>query len=134
MAESEDEVIQSIYGNGAMRVEDADDVKDSCILTPLNDASLEINHKVCFQMTLSPITNCRLLKHSASVQVLEMLPGETIVCRSVDRCNKESKFMELPTEIYNKVTPMGLPPHELRLKKVCSIRKCNSGRLKHVFN
>lgn len=48
MAETEDEVIDSIYGNGAMRVEDADDVKDSCILTPLNDASLEINHKVYF--------------------------------------------------------------------------------------
>lgn len=47
LAESEDEIIDSIYGNGALRVEDAEDIKNSCLLTPLNDASLEINHKVC---------------------------------------------------------------------------------------
>jgi hypothetical protein len=46
MAETEDDVINWIYGKGDLRVEDADGIKDSCILTPLNDASLEINHKV----------------------------------------------------------------------------------------
>lgn len=47
-----------------------------------------------------------------------MLPGDTITMYSKDRCSKESRYMELPSEVYHKVTPMGLPPHELRLKKV----------------
>jgi hypothetical protein len=46
MASTEDEVIEWMYGQGGLRVEDVDDIKDSCILTPLNDASMEINHKV----------------------------------------------------------------------------------------
>ena len=47
-----------------------------------------------------------------------MLDGDIFISHSVDKCNKESRYMELPTEIYNKITPTGLPPHELRLKKV----------------
>lgn len=46
MVESEEEIIEWIYGNGALRVENADDIKECAILTPLNEASLEINHKV----------------------------------------------------------------------------------------
>ena len=46
MAESEDEVIKWIYGGGALCPYNADAIKESCILTPLNCASLEINHKV----------------------------------------------------------------------------------------
>ena len=49
-----------------------------------------------------------------------MLEGEQFVSYSIDKCCKESRFMELPSELYNKVTPTGLPPHELRLKKVHS--------------
>ena len=46
MVKEEDDVIQWIYGGGVLRVDDADDIKNSCVLTPLNDSSLEINHKV----------------------------------------------------------------------------------------
>lgn len=45
-AKSEDEAIDWMYGGNVLRVDNADDIKDSCLLTPLNDASLEINHKV----------------------------------------------------------------------------------------
>ena len=51
-----------------------------------------------------------------------MLSGEEFVSKSADKCNKESRFMEMPVEFYNKITPTGLPPHELKLKKVGS--KC----------
>ena len=49
-----------------------------------------------------------------------MLEGEEFVSTSVDKCNKESRFMEMAVELYNKITPTGLPPHELKLKKVGS--------------
>jgi hypothetical protein len=45
-ANTEDEVIAWMYGGGELRVNDADDIKECCVLTPLNVASLEINHKV----------------------------------------------------------------------------------------
>jgi hypothetical protein len=47
LAQSEEEIVDWIYGKEDLRVEDADSIKESCILTPLNDASLEINLKVC---------------------------------------------------------------------------------------
>jgi hypothetical protein len=47
-----------------------------------------------------------------------MLPGEVQTFHSTDKCSKESRYMELPVEHYNRITPMGMPPHELRLKKV----------------
>ena len=48
MAEKEEDIINWIYGGGALCVDNADEIKDSCVLTPLNNASLEINHKVVF--------------------------------------------------------------------------------------
>lgn len=47
-----------------------------------------------------------------------MLDGEEVVLNSIDKCSRESRFLEMPTEFYNKITPSGMPPHELRLKKV----------------
>ena len=46
MVDEEDDVIKWIYGGGALSVDSAEEIKNSCLLTPLNDASLEINHKV----------------------------------------------------------------------------------------
>ena len=46
MVDEEDDVIKWIYGGGALSVDSAEAIKNSCVLTPLNDASLEINHKV----------------------------------------------------------------------------------------
>ena len=38
--------------------------------------------------------------------------------RGIDTCTKASKYMELQNEVYNALTPCGMPPHILRLKKV----------------
>ena len=52
-----------------------------------------------------------------------MLPGEAVVFKSIDRCseNEEGFGTDLPTTVFNKQLPTGMPPHELRLKKGCVV-------------
>jgi len=40
------------------------------------------------------------------------------IAKSIDKSAGEYNSMELPAELYNSLMPSGLPPHELRLKKV----------------
>lgn len=44
--ETEDDLIYWAYGGKLLSKDNVDDVKDTCLLTPLNTAALEINEKV----------------------------------------------------------------------------------------
>lgn len=51
--------------------------------------------------------------------VIDALPGETAVFRSVDCLEKESSSdaIQYPVELLNSINPASLPHHELKLKK-----------------
>jgi hypothetical protein len=71
------------------------DFTKRAILTPKNDASLELND-----------------------QVLERLPGEKHVYLSADSvvADDENEQQNYPLEFLNSLTPSGMPPHRLCLK------------------
>ena len=56
--------------------------------------------------------------HEVSSQVLDMMPGEDYELTSLDMCNKDSAALACSVDVYNSLTPSGMPPHKLRLKKV----------------
>jgi len=65
------------------------------ILTPKNSDALRINN-----------------------EILHKLPGEAVTITSIDEAITElpSDALNFPTEFLNKMTPTGMPPHELHLK------------------
>ncbi|KAK0409667.1 hypothetical protein QR680_004685 [Steinernema hermaphroditum] len=79
-----------------------------------------------------------------SLQLCEMVlnnhPGEARTYESVDKPYKERSFISVEPETYHTLTPPGLPPHRLRLKKGCEVMLlrnlnvkiglCNGTRLK----
>jgi hypothetical protein len=69
---------------------------DSIILTPTNEETLKLNN-----------------------QVIEMLQGDAQIYLSADRacCDSDEEAMIYPTEFLNSITPSGMPPHKLILKK-----------------
>ena len=52
-----------------------------------------------------------------------MLPGPPTLFKSIDRSSeKEDAFgTDLPTTVFNKQLPSGMPPHELQLKPGCVV-------------
>ena len=68
---------------------------DTVILTPKNDAALQLNDAV-----------------------LKKLPGDTQTYLSTDKavCDEPSEAANYPIEFLNSLTPSGMPPHRLILK------------------
>jgi len=52
-----------------------------------------------------------------------MLPGEATTFTSIDRCSEKEDGLgtDLPTNVFNKQLPSGMPPHKLRLKPGCVV-------------
>lgn len=114
---SEEDVLQWAYGEDQLSPKNIEAIRDTCLLCPLNSVALEINE------TVSTASVMRL-KHS--FQVLDMLPGPVHDMRGIDTCSKENSSFQFPTELYNKQTPSGIPPFNLRLKKVGETGTCCS--------
>ncbi|GBN31799.1 hypothetical protein AVEN_235925-1 [Araneus ventricosus] len=76
------------------------ELKDRAVLTVNNERSMEINNKV-----------------------LEFMPGNENVYKAVDMIMSEDTQDQLtfPEEFLNYLTPTGLPPYELKLKRGCII-------------
>ena len=72
----------------------------SVILTPKNETSLKLNDKI-----------------------LERLPGIKREFFSCDKalCDDEEEAQNYPLEFLNSITPTGMPPHKLILKKGCTV-------------
>lgn len=52
-----------------------------------------------------------------------MLPGEATTFTSIDRCSEQEDSFgtDLPTTVFNKQLPSGMPPHKLYLKPGCVV-------------
>ncbi|PIC14437.1 hypothetical protein B9Z55_026756 [Caenorhabditis nigoni] len=89
-----DEVFGDLLSSG-----DVQKLAKVAILTPRNKEALEVNNSV-----------------------LDRMPGTATVYLSLDEvCHKEGTVLNdslnFTTEFLNQMTPSGMPPHELRLKK-----------------
>jgi ATP-dependent DNA helicase PIF1 len=67
-----------------------------------------------------------LSPHNASVnsmneELLQKLPGETHICRSIDTALTPDESLLYPTEFLNSLNPPGLPQHKLQLKIGCPV-------------
>lgn len=83
--------VQVLYGDVIHSGESSDFGK--AILCSTNQEALELNEKV-----------------------LEILNGNCKEYRSIDSTEEADEFGQYPMEFLNSLTPMGMPPHRLRLK------------------
>jgi hypothetical protein len=86
------DIISDVFPN----MSDPAALAHNVILTPTNDETLKLNNRV-----------------------IEKLPGEEKVYFSTDRatCDNEEESVIYPIEFLNSITPSGMPPHKLLLKK-----------------
>ena len=113
---TEDELIQWAYGDGQLDPEDATQVAGTSILCPTNALALEVNNRVSLVPTSYILQSS--IPHKGYSQVLDMLPGQVYELISLDVCSKDSAALACSVDVYNSLTPSGMPPHKLRLKKV----------------
>ena len=59
--------------------------------------------------------------HGLNNILIERLPGELKVYKSVDTTVEANDACHFPSEVLNKQDPPGLPPHELKIKVGCPI-------------
>lgn len=92
------DIVKDIFGEVLSTDTDADvaEIATKIILTPKNADALKLNNKI-----------------------LSMIPGDTIVYRSVDSIATDDGAAtdNYPMQFINSLTPSGMPPHELKLKK-----------------
>ena len=91
-------IVRDIFGE-SLSIEsevELEDVTTKTILTPRNKDALKLNN-----------------------EILTLMPGETVIYRSVDSVttDEEATADTYPMEFVNSLTPSGMPPHELKLKK-----------------
>ena len=98
MVNSSEELQSKIYPNLEENYRKSEWLLDRCILTPRNDIVEKIN------------TN-----------LMDKVPGESVVYRSFNQTTEESEACTYPTDVLNSFNPPGLPPHELALKEGCPI-------------
>lgn len=94
------DVVASIFGDDIDSLS-PDELASRAILCPKNDDTLKINNRI-----------------------LGMLGSSEKVYFSVDsvaNCDSEEERTQYPMEFLHSLTPMGLPPHCLRLKKGCCV-------------
>ncbi|XP_024893165.1 uncharacterized protein LOC112468279, partial [Temnothorax curvispinosus] len=94
------------------------------------------NHEwLCERAILAP-KNESVKKINAHIQ--NLLPGEITTYKSIDSVTEESQAVQYPTEFLNSLEPVGMPPHNLLIKKGAPImllrnldppRLCNGTRL-----
>lgn len=72
--------------------EDFNDVKNTVILTPHNDTSMELNEKVGWKSSTLKI-----------FQILDMVKGKEMIYDSIDTPTETTGFRNLSTEFYNRV-------------------------------
>jgi hypothetical protein len=105
----EAELANTVF-QGAWRDDTAMDLAELAILTPRNADALRLNDNI-----------------------LDMLPGPNATYLSEDEAMVEdpSDALNFPTEFLNKMTPTGLPPHELRLKSGCIVMLLRNMDVRH---
>ena len=91
-------IVADIYGDSInyLNEEDLDDISSKTILTPKNSDTLKLNN-----------------------ELLGLLDGNATVYNSVDSLDStdEGDDLNYQTEFLNSLTPSGMAPHELKLKK-----------------
>ena len=91
--DSKDEVVDEIYGDLEENAGNGDYYNGRTILASTNEIVNEINK-----------------------ELIERLPGELYVKKSVDTVNEDSGGMFVPEEVLNAMNPSGIAEHELHLK------------------
>ena len=117
--DDEGSLIEWAYGRKQMDPDDPTAVKDTVIQCADYSSVLQINEAVRLtkEFYRKFETNTLLV-----LQVLDILPGEPVTLKSIDTfCKNSSEYLSLPEEMYNRRTPEGFPPHNLRLKQVLLI-------------
>lgn len=113
--ESPDELMNAVFYNLSTNFADADWLAGRAILAP---------------------KNCTV--DSINLKLLDCIPGQCHVYKSIDRTSDPSELAEYPIEVLNSLQPSGLPPHILRLKVGAPImlirnllppKQCNGTRL-----
>ena len=103
-------IVSEIFGNGVAvnNDEELDLLSSKVILTPKNISKVILSPKN---------TDSLKINH----EVLSLLPGDEIVCRSIDSVctDDEETVINYPSKFLNSLNPSGLPPHELKLKPRC---------------
>ncbi|KAK0401771.1 hypothetical protein QR680_015960 [Steinernema hermaphroditum] len=97
-------LVSEIFGD-AIAEGDWEEVGKRAILAPKNERCYRINQKV-----------------------LDLMPGEEVKYKSIDAVHEDESSdtslynpVMFPTEFLNSVTHSSLPPHELKLKKNCTV-------------
>ena len=88
-----DELVNFVFTELPSHHEDAVWVSSRAILCPRNHTVDDMNDRV-----------------------LEMFPGDTVTCFSVDSVAEVDQQAVYPTEYLNSLTLSGLPPHKLNIK------------------
>ncbi|GBO38989.1 hypothetical protein AVEN_261849-1 [Araneus ventricosus] len=96
----EQDPVKQLYNDLKFKAVTAEQLKGRAILIVTNDLSIELNNAV-----------------------LNLTPGREEVCDSIDCILSEDPQDQLsyPEKFLNSLTPTGMPPHKLRLKKVADI-------------
>ena len=98
-----DSLVQHIFNEEFFHSTDTDILSNSVILTPTNEEAMKINNEI-------------LSKIDSTGQMY--LSIDTII--SLGNIYEDGDS-SLPTELLNKLTPNGFPPHQLILKKNCIV-------------
>jgi len=92
MCGSEEEVIRWAFCKEDGSMKDFNDIKNTVILTPHNDTSMELNEKVGSKSSTRKI-----------FQILDMVKGKEMIYDSIDTPTETTGFRNLSTEFYNRV-------------------------------
>ena len=115
IVESSEELVAKVYPSLHVKFVEKNWLKERGILAPTNDTVGCLNS-----------------------QLLEKIPGNVKVYKSIDNTLEQNDAVNFPTEFLNSLDPSGLPSHELRLKVGVPImllrnldppRLCNGTRL-----
>ncbi len=95
-----DNIVTTVFGENINQLT-PDELASRAVLCPKNEDTLQLNDKI-----------------------LSMLDGNTTTYFSVDLvsdCESEEERSQYPLEFLNSLTPMGMAPHSLKLKKGCCV-------------
>lgn len=105
-----EDVVTAVFGSN-INVLTHEELASRAVLCPKNAETLSINERI-----------------------LKMLNGDSVQYFSVDGiadCETEEERMQYPLEFLHSLTPMGMPPHTLNLKKGCCVMLLRNLNPKH---